>query len=225
MTVIFLRTVLFYFGVTAVMRLMGKRQIGELCLPEFVAAVMLSEIATLAVTDRDIPFTHGAVPLITLSALEVITAYVCKKIPRLRKLVYGEPIVLAEDGKICEKALDKTRITADEVIAAVRNAGYAKAENAGCVILEQNGQISVIARERDSPLTFAGAGKIEPDGGAELNVMTEGEINGHFARTRGVDEKMIEAELKKRNLNAKDCVFVLVDRAGNIKTVLKEGKK
>ena len=225
MTVIFLRTVLFYFGVTAVMRLMGKRQIGELCLPEFVAAVMLSEIATLAVTDRDIPFMHGAAPLMTLSALEVITAYACKKIPKLRKLIYGEPIVLAEDGKICEKALDKARITADEVIAAVRNAGYAKAESAGCVILEQNGQISVIARECDSPLTFAGAGRSAPDGGAELNVMTEGEINDHFARTRGVDEKMIETELKKRGLRAKDCVFVLVDRAGNIKPVQKEGKK
>ena len=109
MTVILIRAVIFYAALTIIMRIMGKRQIGEIQLSEFVAAVMLSELAALPITERDIPLFHGLVSLVTIGSLEVITAFVCRKVPRFRKTLYGEPIVLMAKGKVIDKSLDKAR--------------------------------------------------------------------------------------------------------------------
>ena len=215
MTVILLRTVIFYVFLTAMMRLMGKRQIGELQLPEFVAAMMISQIASLPIADRDIPLVHGALPIVILGSLEVCTAYVFKKLPFLRKYVYGEPIVLMEDGKICEKGLEKARISAEEVLAAIRGAGHGSASEVDCMILEQSGQISVIARKGDSPLTMRGAGRQTDESGAMLPVMTEGTVNTNFAILRGMDRKKITRELKKLGVKAEECLYLTIDRGGN----------
>lgn len=215
MTVIFLRTVIFYVFLTAMMRLMGKRQIGELQLPEFVAAMMISQIASLPIADRDIPLLHGILPVVTLGALEVCAAYAFKKLPFLRKYIYGEPIVLMEDGKIREKELEKARISAEEVLAAIRGAGHGSASEVDCMILEQSGQISVIARKGDSPLTPRGEGKQTAESGAGLPVMTEGVINANFARLRGMDRKKITRELEKLGVKAEECLYLTIDRDGS----------
>ena len=226
MAAIFLRTLILYITLTAVMRLMGKRQIGELQLPEFVAAVMISQIASIPVADRDIPLLHGLVPVLTLGALEVTTAFACKKIPRLRRHIYGEPLVLMEDGRIDEKTLEKARISAEEVLAAVRSAGLSSPDDAECVILEQSGKLTVLARKSSSPLTFEGAGISAEETGAELPVMTEGAVIRRFAEARGKDEKAILEELKKRGINPAQTLYMTVDRKGGIKTAQSEkGKK
>ncbi len=225
MTVIFMRTLILYIALTAVMRLMGKRQIGELQLPEFVAAVMISQIASLPVADRDIPLLHGVIPVLTLGSAEVMVAFACKKIPRLRRHVYGEPLVLMEDGEICEKTLEKARISADEVLAAVRSAGLASPEDAECVILEQTGKITVLARKSASPLTFEAAGIPAEENGAELPVMSEGAANRSFAEARRVRGDLLGAELKKQGIKAEDCLYITVDRRGNVKAALKKERK
>jgi len=225
MTVILLRTVIFYVILTALMRLMGKRQIGELQLPEFVSAVMISEMASLPITDRDIPLLHGLIPLLTLGALEVVTAFVCKKLPKLRKLVYGEPIVLAENGELCAAGLEKARISADEVLAAMRVAGCASPDDVDCVILEQTGQISVLLKRSASPLTTRDAGVNAPENGAELPVMTDGVLNVHFAELRGISASRAAKECDSRRVKAKECLYMTVDRAGKMKIKQKETQK
>lgn len=222
MAAIFLRTLILYITLTAVMRLMGKRQIGELQLPEFVAAVMISQIASIPVADRDIPLLHGLVPVFTLGALEVTTAFACKKIPRLRRHIYGEPLVLMEDGKIDEKTLEKARISAEEVLAAVRSAGLSSPDDAECVILEQTGRLTVLARKSASPLTFEGAGIAAEENGAELPVMAEGAVNRRFAEARGRDAEAIKGELEKLGTDASDLLYMTVDRKGGVKTALKK---
>ena len=226
LAVIFLRTFILYITLTAVMRLMGKRQIGELQLPEFVAAVMISQIASIPVADRDIPLLHGLVPVLTLGALEVTTAFVCKKLPRLRRHIYGEPLVLMEGGRIDEKTLEKARISVEEVLAAVRSAGLSSPDDAECVILEQTGRITVLARKSASPLTFEGAGVNAEESGAELPVMTEGAVNRRFAEARSADGEAILRELKKRGMDYADALYVTVDRRGGVKAARKQrGKK
>lgn len=216
MTVILLRTVIFYVFLTAIMRLMGKRQIGELQLPEFAAAMMISQIASFPIADRDIPLVHGMLPLVVLGSLEVCAAFLFKKLPFLRKYVYGEPIVLMEDGKICEKALEKARISVDEVLSAARGAGHGSVSEVDCMILEQSGQISVIARAGDSPLKTRDAGKQAPESGAMLPVVTEGTVNGAFALIRNADREKITRELEKLGVKAEECLYLTIDRAGGV---------
>ena len=100
MTVILFRTIIFYIMMTVLMRLMGKRQIGEVQLSEFVAITILSEIAALPITNREIPLLYGIVPLIIISTIEIITAFVCKKSPVIRKIIDGSPITLVKNGKL-----------------------------------------------------------------------------------------------------------------------------
>ena len=84
MFAILIRTVLFYILLSVLVRLMGKRQIGELQLPEFTAAILLSELAALPITDRDIPISHGVIALSVVVSLEVIVSFICRKCPRVR---------------------------------------------------------------------------------------------------------------------------------------------
>ena len=92
MFAILIRTVLFYILLSVLVRLMGKRQIGELQLPEFTAAILLSELAALPITDRNIPISHGVIALSVVVSLEVIVSFICRKCPRVRKLLDGEPV-------------------------------------------------------------------------------------------------------------------------------------
>ena len=131
-----------------------------------------------------------------------------------------------EGGRIDEKTLEKARISAEEVLAAVRSAGLSSPDDAECVILEQSGKLTVLTRKSASPLTFGGAGISAEETGAELPVMTEGAVIRRFAEARGKDEKKIIDELKKRGINPTQTLYMTVDRKGGIKTAQSEnGKK
>ncbi|HBR30601.1 MAG TPA: hypothetical protein DD733_00810 [Clostridiales bacterium] len=146
MTVILFRTIIFYIMMTVLMRLMGKRQIGEVQLSEFVAITILSEIAALPITNREIPLLYGIVPLIIISTIEIITAFVCKKSPVIRKIIDGSPITLVKNGKLIQENLTKTRITPNEIEAEVRVNGYRQLQEIDTVILEQTGKMSVLPK-------------------------------------------------------------------------------
>ena len=134
MTVILFRTIIFYIMMTVLMRLMGKRQIGEVQLSEFVAITILSEIAA----DRKSTRLN--------STIEIITAFVCKKSPVIRKIIDGSPITLVKNGKLIQENLTKTRITPNEIEAEVRVNGYRQLQEIDTVILEQTGKMSVLPK-------------------------------------------------------------------------------
>ncbi|NLN55146.1 MAG: DUF421 domain-containing protein [Clostridiales bacterium] len=222
MTVILIRTVIFYIILTLIMRLMGKRQIGEIQISEFVAAVMLSELAALPITDRDIPLFHGVVSLVTLGTLEVITAFACRKIPRLRKALYGEPIILVAGGKIVNKGLDKARITLDEVLAVIRTEGYKSLDDIYYIILEQTGKISVIPRASAAPVTPDDTNLKVKETGPDMPVMIEGvEIESFMNRT-GKTREDIKTILNQHNLKKEDCLILAFDETGRFKITKKD---
>jgi len=224
LTVIFLRTVIFYIVLAAIMRLMGKRQIGEIQLSEFVAAVMLSELAALPITDRDIPLFHGIIAVITLGCLEVITAFLCRKIPRLRKTLYGEPIVLVAKGRVIEKGLDKARVTFDEVMSVIRAQGYKAIDDVYYVILEQTGKISVLPKAEVSPLTPKDAGVKVGEIGLDMPVVIEGVEIKSFMSQAEKTKGDIEKELRRGGIPKKKCVALTFDENGRAKLIKKEGE-
>jgi len=146
--VILFRTIIFYAALTVLMRLMGKRQIGEVQLSEFVAIILISELAALPITDRNIPFLHGLIPLLIISSIEVITSFICRKSPKVRKIIDGRPIILVENGKIINENLTKTRITPDEIEAEIRINGYRQIQEIEKITLEQTGKMSVLPKKK-----------------------------------------------------------------------------
>ncbi len=151
MTIITLRAFLFYILLTAMMKLMGKRQIGEMQVSELVTTVLLSELAVFPVTDPDIPFLHGFLPLLLIASLEVIVSFVSLKSSAFRSFLNGDPIMLYEKGKFIDKNLIKARVSKDDVEAQVRINGYADLKTVDKIILERTGKMSVLPKESNTP--------------------------------------------------------------------------
>ena len=141
-----IRTALSYFLLLAMVRLMGKRQIGELQMTEFISAVMLSEAAVFPITDRDIPLLYGLLPLVVISSIEVILALLCRKYTPVRHLLEGKPILLVENGQYKEENLTRTRISREEVDSQIRVFGLENVSQVDKVILEPTGQMSVLPK-------------------------------------------------------------------------------
>ena len=150
MIAILIRTALSYFLLLAMVRLMGKRQIGELQMTEFISAVMLSEAAVFPITDRDIPLLYGLLPLVVISSTEVILALLCRKFAPVRHLLEGKPILLVENGRYMEKNLTRTRISREEVDSQIRVFGLQSVRQVDKVILEPTGQMSVLPKEGEA---------------------------------------------------------------------------
>ena len=151
MTVITLRALLFYILLTLVMKLMGKRQIGELQVSELVTTILLSERAVLPVTDPDVPLLHGLLPMLMIASLEVVVSFASQKSRRFRVFLNGNPITLYANGGFIEKSLVKSRVSREDVEAQCRINGFSKMSEVDRVILERTGKMSVLPKQSPTP--------------------------------------------------------------------------
>jgi len=151
MTITVIRAFIFYILLTLMMKLMGKRQIGEMQLSELVTTVLLSELAVLPVTDSDIPLLHGVIPLILLSSIEVIVSFLSRKSKWFRVLLNGNPIVLYENSEFIEVNLTKARVSTEDIEAQVRINGFPDMNEVSKVILERTGKMSVLPKQNAQP--------------------------------------------------------------------------
>lgn len=144
MFIVLIRTIILYSLVILVMRLMGKRQIGELQPYEFVITIMISDLAALPMQDTRLPLILGIIPIITLLFIKTILTQLQLKSQLARKILEGEPVILVHKGKINMKALSKQQINLDELMEELRLAGYFDLNEVEYAILENNGQLSFL---------------------------------------------------------------------------------
>lgn len=209
MTVILIRTVVLFVILSAVMRFMGKRQTGEIQLTEFITAVMMSELAVLPITDTDVPLVHGLIGIAALACLEVIGSFLCRKSPLLRRIMDGQALVLVSKGRVIEENLTKSRISTDELFAAIRSFGLSGMEDTAYVILEQTGALSVIPAEK---------------GGVSHVVVVDGRIQKRALEASGRSLYWLDSQLKKKKLDVGSLLYLTVDDGGNVKYAEKSGK-
>ena len=150
MFIVLIRTIFLYFLVILVMRLMGKRQIGELQPYEFVITIMISDLAALPMQDTRLPLILGIIPIITLLFIKTILTQLQLKSQLTRKILEGEPCILVCKGKINYKALKKQQINLDELMEELRLAGYFDLNEIEYAILENNGQLSFLTSQSSS---------------------------------------------------------------------------
>ena len=152
MFIVMLRTVLLYSLVVLVMRLMGKRQIGQLQPYELAITIMLSDLASLPMQDTRLPLILGIIPIITLLTLETILSEIQLKSTLARKIVDGKPYIVIENGKVNAKVLKSQRINLDDLMESVRLAGYLNVQDIQLAILENNGQLSITPKDANTPV-------------------------------------------------------------------------
>ncbi len=151
MTIIVIRAFILYILMTLMMKLMGKRQIGEMQLSELITTVLLSELAVLPITDTDIPILHGIMPVVMISSIEVIVSFASRKSRKFLILLNGNPITLYEEGKFVDKNLTKARISTEDVEAQVRINGFENLTEVSKVILERTGKMSILPKKNAEP--------------------------------------------------------------------------
>ncbi len=157
MFIVFIRTTILYILVVLVMRLMGKRQIGELQPYEFVITIMISDLASLPMQDTRLPLLLGVVPILTLLLLKILLSQLQLKSQFTRKIIEGEPSILIYKSRINYRALKSQQINIDELMEEIRLLGYFDLEEIQYAILETNGHISVLPNSSGSSGSSGGS--------------------------------------------------------------------
>ena len=149
----FVRTIILYFLIVVGMRLMGKRQIGELEPSELVLTMMISDLAAVPMQDFGIPLLSGLLPILTLLALSLLLSQLSLRSLRLRALICGTPTVLIRGGKLQQDAMRKNRFTIDELMEELREQGVTRIEDVKYAVLENSGQLTVFPWTAQQPPT------------------------------------------------------------------------
>lgn len=225
MLTILVRLVIVYILLALILRLMGKRQVGELEVTELVAALLLSEISSMVIDDAEKPLLFAAVPIICMLLLEIMISFGITKLPFFKKLFEAKPSILIKRGKLDQGELLRVRLPIEELLGELRLQGVANIDTVEYAIMEQNGKISVILREEYQPLTPADAGVQVKRRGVDHPLVFEGSISQFNCRLTGRNENFIKKELQKRKCRLDEVFLMVVDDADTVTVILKEEVK
>ena len=225
MAIVIIRTGIIYFALLLAMRLMGKRQLGEMELSEFVVASLIADLASHPLQDVGIPMTNGLVPILTLFCFEVLIAGVSMKSIRLRAFLFGGPSILVSHGVIDQKQMRADRFTADELMQELRKQGMFDLSQVEYAVLETDGRLNVIPYPAAIPPTAAQMGVQADDGGCPLIVISEGRVIEKNLRSLGHDARWLREELgRKQKPDPKEIYLMTVNRAGQSYIAEKEAR-
>ena len=222
MAIIFFRTLLLYLLIIFSVRLMGKRQIGELEVSELITTLLISEIATLPIENADIPILHAVIPIVTLVTLEVVMATALSRSPTLRRRIESAPSMLICRGALDQAELMRNRMSVEELFSGLRQQGIADPDEVAYAIMEKNGQLSVIPKAEHRPLTAGDIKSEVRESGMTHMLISDGKVNDYNLRLLGHDRAWLDKQLKKRGARAEELLYLLCDDAGRISLLRKE---
>ena len=208
MASVLIRTVLIYGFLALAMKLMGKRQLGELETGELISALLISEIAALPIDNPDIPLSSAIFPTLLIITLEILLSFIKNKSNRLKRAVDGEPTFIIYKGRLRQDVLRENRISINEVLSELRVMGVGDIADADYVILEQNGKLSVLQKNRDR---MAHA------------LIIDGEVNEATLRSLGYNREWLNKRLAEASRKADEVFLLTVGDDGTI-NIIKEEK-
>lgn len=220
---IVVRSIIIYGALILMLRLIGKRQLGDLELSELIVTVLISQVASTPLVDPEKPLWMGIVPVLTLLGTEFILSFVSLKSVKFRAILSGKPALLIVHGRIDQSQMKRNRFTPDELTEALRNEGILDLNTVEYAILETDGRLNIIPAPPYRPVT-AGQMKIEePDSGYPIIVINNGRVLSENLRILGKDEKWLEKLLRSKGLSVPGDVYLMTaDMAGGLFIAPKE---
>ena len=226
MLVTLVRTVILYILVVLALRLMGKRQIGQLQPSELVIAMMLSELAAIPVENVGTPLLTGVIPIFTLIIAETTFSYLTLKNRKLRKILSGSPTVLIAKGQILENEMERLRFNIDDLMEELRSNGYPNILEIEYAIIESNGNLSVIPKSNKRPVTPEDINITPQYEGIPFLLISDGVIDEAALTNAGVTVEWLVKHLNKFDIhNIEDVFIASVDSAGNFFVQKKQKKR
>ncbi len=211
MLVVFVRTIIVYFLVLIIMRLMGKSEISQFQPFEFVIALMLADLATVPMQDPDMSLINGLISIVALLIIHIIISALSIKSKSVNKLTSGSPAMLINKGKIEISQLEKQQITIKELQERLRQNDYPYIEDVYYAILETSGDVSIIEKS-DKPKVKNTNG----ERGIQTSIIINKEIDESNLQKIGKDRKWVDAKLKALNKKLDDIILLCVDELDNV---------
>ena len=223
MVIAFLRTIILYLLIIASVRLMGKRQVGELEPSELVLALIIADLAAVPMQDFGIPLLSGIIPILTLLCITMILSVLTMRSVKFRAIICGRPSIIVENGKLHQREMKKNRFTVDELMEELRMKGVSDISTVKYAILETNGQISVLPYANQLPVTAEQMNVAPDDVGLPIVIINDGRVLDHNLKTRGLNHEWLEKRLSEHKVNSSKDVFLLtVDEQNRVYFVAKD---
>ncbi|MBQ8833555.1 MAG: DUF421 domain-containing protein [Oscillospiraceae bacterium] len=207
---------MFYLLLMVGIRLLGKRQIGQMEASEFVVTMMAANLATIPMEDTELPLMSGVIPIVTLVVLELVLSWVIMKSVVLRKFLCGKPVILIDNGKLVLENLRRTRVTLDELTGHLRQKDVLDIRTVQYAILETDGNLSVFPFPKDKPASAKDAGIQAQKQLLPITIIEDGYVSKENLKKAGKDENWLARVLKNYNAQPTDALMLTVDTADQV---------
>lgn len=207
MTSIVVRTVIIYILLSFSLRIMGKRQLGELDVGELVSTLLISEIASIPIDDPDIPLLNAIIPILFILSVEIILSTIKNKSEKAKELIEGKPEYIIYKGRLLQKALKDNRISLNELLSEMRTQGIGDIEEIYYAAIEQNGSLSIL-KKGETSMAHA--------------IIIDGNLIKNNLKAHGYDERWLAKRLKEAKVRQNEVYLMSVNDEGQVSFIIKE---
>ena len=218
----YLRTVILYLVLILVIRLMGKRQIGEMEPAEFVVTMLVANLAAIPMQDAGIPLLTGLIPILTVLGVELVLSWLMLQSGTLRRLFCGKPVFLIDNGRLLQSNLRLTRVTLDELMGKLREKDILDMTQVQYAILETDGNLSVFPYPQFAPASARDAGVRVKENSFPIVVAEDSRVFAENLQKAGRDMPWLEQTLASHEAVLEDTLLLTVDGSGKVIFVRKE---
>ena len=222
MLISYLRAAFLYLVLILSVRLMGKRQIGQMEASEFVVTMLVANLASIPMQDAAIPLYSGLVPILVVLGLELTLSGLILRSVLIRRFFCGKPIILIDNGKILMENLRRTRVTLDELTGHLRQKDVLDIRSVQFAILETDGSLSVFPYPKDRPATAREAGVKAGKQYLPITIVEDGYVSRENLRKAGKDSRWLEEILNKNRALRQDVLLLTVDAGDHVVFLRKE---
>ncbi len=220
-----LRVLLVYILLLTAIRIMGKREIGQLSNLDFVVAIVVAELATLPITDHHLTLAETILPMLIITAMQVAVSLVCLKSNRFRRVLYGRPNVLIAGGKMQMEEMRKARYNIDDLLSQLRQKDVFDVASVDYAVLETSGELTVMLKQAYCPATRNDL-KMENHihfCGMPLTLIDDGEVNWRGMADHGITEQWLIEQLRRQEVEAaKDVFYASLSQDGKVYLITRQ---
>lgn len=212
MIISYIRTIFLYLVLILSIRLMGKRQIGQMEASEFVVTMLVANLASIPMQDSGIPLLSGLVPILTVLGMELVLSCLILKSVLIRRLFCGKPVILIDNGNILRENLKRTRVTLDELMGHLRQKDVLDIQTVQFAILETDGTLSVFPYPKECPASAKDAGIQAKQQYLPVSIVEDGYLLKENLSRAGKNLAWVEQVLNQHNARLEDTLLLMVDQ-------------
>ncbi|MDF2520512.1 MAG: hypothetical protein K0R84_1140 [Clostridia bacterium] len=202
MLIIFIRAAILYLFIVIIVRIMGKKQIGEMQPTELVLALVIADLSAVPMESLNTPILYGIIPILTLFIIEETFSFVALKSDKARGIIYGKPSILIEHGKILEKELRKQNFNINDLLEQLRISGFTSIDDVEFAILETNGQLSTVPKASKRPVNISDMKLKVEEEQLPVTAIIDGRIFSNNLKLLDLDDAWLEKKLREQGVES-----------------------